>query len=101
MERNKLSDEQLADLVMQLNGEIQPIGETTIDDIRFSNLIRLQNMMELLLGEIIEVCKYCDRYEYSMSKAGKQVLNWITDTQTLLSDTIANCTGDPQNETDN
>ena len=101
MERNKLSDEQLADLVMQLNGEINPIGETNIDDIRFNNLIRLQNIMELLLGEIIEVCKYCDRYEYSMSKAGKQTLNWITDTQIWLSNVVSDYRGDNQNETDN
>lgn len=101
MERNKLSDEQLADLVMQLNGEINPIGETTIDSIRFNNLIQLQNIMELLMGEIIEVCKYCDRQEYSMSKAGKQALNWITDTQIRLIDTISDRIGDNQNETNN
>lgn len=101
MERNKFSDEQLANLVMQLNGEINPIGETNIDDIRFNNLIQLQNTMELLIGEIIEVCKYCDRYEYSMSKAGKQALNWITGTQIWLSDTISDYIGDNQNETDN
>lgn len=84
MDRPKLSDQQLTDIIMMLNGEIEPVGETNTDNIRYDNLIRLQNILDLLLKEMNEVCCYCNRAEYSMSNFGRQAVNWVSETQEWL-----------------
>lgn len=84
MSRTNFSDNQLADLLMQLNGEIKPIGESSTDNNRLVNLIKLESVLDLLLEEMAEVCKYCDRPEASMSKAGKHALNWVSETKEWL-----------------
>lgn len=88
MERPRLSDHQLANLIMRINGEIEPIGETNTDNERLNNLIGLQSILEILLDEIFEVCRYHDRPEASMSAAGKQALIWIMDIQEQINYTI-------------
>lgn len=81
MSRTNFSDNQLADLLMQLNGEIEPIGESNTDNNRLVNLIKLEGVLDLLLEEMAEVCKYCDRPEASMSKAGKHAVKWVSTTK--------------------
>ena len=89
MSRDKLSTKQFADLIMQINGEIEPIGETNTDSNRYDNLIRLQNVVDLLLEEISTVCIYCNRPEYSMSKSGTRALSWVTSTKEWLDEIIS------------
>lgn len=79
--RTRFSDRALADMLIQLIGEIEPVGETQTDEIRFDNLIRLQNTVDLLLEEIMAVCPYADRPEYSMMKAGEQAVTWFEEKQ--------------------
>lgn len=77
MERSKFSSIDIAELVMRLNGEIAPIGETNTDSERYTNLLVLEHTIEILLSEMNNVCQYSSRPEYSMSKAGTQYLHWL------------------------
>ena len=77
MEIPKLSSIDIAEMVMRLNGEIAPIGETNTDSERYNNLLVLEHTIEILLSEMNNVCEYSNRPEYSMSKAGTQYLRWL------------------------
>lgn len=87
--RTRFSDRQIADMVMMLIGEIEPIGETIADDKMFDNLLRLQNTMDILLDEIYGVCGYHDYDEYSMQRAGKQAIAWMEEKRDWLIDIFA------------
>ena len=84
--RLRLSNTQLADILITLIGEVQPIGETNTDNDRYQNLIQLEGVIDLLLDEIEKVAKCSDRPEFSMSKAGKQAVSWFSDTQSWVDD---------------
>ena len=86
MSRLRFSNTQLANILMTLIGEVEPIGETNTDNDRYQNLIQLEGVIEHLLEEIEKVAKYSDRVEYSMSKAGKQAVIWCSDTQSWIDD---------------
>lgn len=88
MSRTKLSDKQIADIVMSIIGEIEPVGESHIDDQRFSNLLKLQNTMDILLDEIMYCLPYLDRVEYSMKRSAKQALEWMKEKRDWLQETI-------------
>ena len=77
MEIPKLSSIDIAEMVMRLNGESAPIGETNTDSERYNNLLVLEHTIEILLSEMNNVCEYSNRPEYSMSKAGTQYLRWL------------------------
>lgn len=79
MEKSKFSSTDIANVVMRLNGEIAPIGETNTDSKRYNNLISLEDTIDMLLSEMNNVCKYSNRPEYSMSKAGTQSLRWFQE----------------------
>ena len=75
--RTKFTSEQIADLVMQLNGEIEPIGETNTDDQRYENLCTLLDVTNTLLDEVAKVLPNAKRHEHSMWRAGDCVWNWL------------------------
>ena len=79
MKRTRFSDRQIADMVMYLIGEIEPVGETTTDDKRYDNLLRLQNTVDILLDEISFLLPYQNRPEYSLDRAGTQALVWLEE----------------------
>lgn len=60
----------LKEVVMKLNGPIEPVGESHTDQKRFDNLRSLCDLVEDLVGEIERVCPNKDRVEYSMKLAG-------------------------------
>lgn len=80
------SNAQLANMLMTLIGEVAPIGETNTDNDRYQNLIQLEGVIEHLLDEVEKVSKCSDRYEFSMSRAGKQAVNWFSDIQSWIDD---------------
>ena len=84
MNRIRFSDKQLADIIMELIGEIEPVGETNTDDKRFDNLLRLQNTVDILLDEIYYVTPYIGKYAYSMHRSGKQAVSWMQEKQEWL-----------------
>jgi len=58
-------------IVNKVVGNINPAGDASKDYIRFSNLVDMCELVEMLITDIREVSKNKDRYEYSMKKAGK------------------------------
>ncbi len=62
---------EIADVVMKLVGNIEPIGETHVDEKRLENLKALTSLVDGLLHDICIVAQKKDCAEYSKSKAGK------------------------------
>lgn len=89
MEKSKFSSDDIANIVMRLNGEIEPIGETNTDSERYNNLISLENTIDMLLSEMNNVFKYSNRPEYSMSKAGNQSLHWLQGLYEWIGDVLS------------
>jgi len=69
---SKLPEMNHKEIVMRLVGNVDPIGETSIDDRNFQNLIVLCDLAEELVGVIDDVSRFNkDRFEYSMKRAGQ------------------------------
>ena len=49
MSRLRFSNTQLANILITLIGEVEPIGETNTDNDRYQNLIQLEGVIEHLL----------------------------------------------------
>jgi len=62
---------EVIDLVRKIIGPIQPIGDSSIDSERFSNLTEMVGLIEDLLSDLQAVAKYRQAPEHSVSKAGK------------------------------
>lgn len=77
--RTRFSDRQIADLVMGIVGEVEPVGETTADNKRFDNLLQLQNVVDILLDEIYFCCGYYDKAEYSMKRSAETAIGWMEE----------------------
>ena len=85
--RAKLSDRQICDMVIMLvGGEVEPVGDSAIDSKRHDNLVKLQNVTDLLLEEIYNVCNYHNDGHASMEKAGKQAIAWMEEKRDWLND---------------
>ncbi len=62
------------ELVKKLVGEIEPVGETHIDDKRFENLKKIIELMDNLLTEIDDIYfQNKDKQEYSIKRAVKYI----------------------------
>lgn len=61
----------LIEVVHELIGEIEPVGETRADNESFNNLEKAIGLCEQLLEEIEWVSRNDNRPEYSMSRSGK------------------------------
>ena len=79
MTKPKLSDVQLADLLLTLIGDIEPTGDSAVDKQRFSNLLKLQNTLDILLDEMYYICPYSENIEYSMKEAGNTAISWFEE----------------------
>lgn len=76
----------LHELIEKVNGKIEPIGETHIDDSRFDNLQRLVKLVDKLIFDINEVAGLRDREQYSLKKAGQYAFNYLKEMQEALED---------------
>ena len=88
-----LSDE-VADIVMKLIGEIEPVGETHTDDARFDHLILLLDTLDVLIDEVRFILPNIDRHEYSMNRAGQCANKWIKDKHELFGNDIGSGSDD-------
>lgn len=79
MYRHTFSSDEVADLVMKVIGEIEPVGETNTDDARFVHLQILLNTLDILIDEVTFVLPNERRYEASMKKAGKEARTWLKE----------------------
>ena len=76
----------LYELIEKINGKIEPIGETHIDNDRFENLQRLVKLVDKLIFDINEVAGLRDREQYSLKKAGKYAFDSLKEIQEALED---------------
>ena len=81
MYRTKLSDRQLADVLLSLIGDIEPTGDSFKDHDRMNNLLKLQNVLDILLDEMYYICPYSENTEYSMKEAGNTATSWFEEKQ--------------------
>ena len=88
MSRIKLSDKQVADIVMSIIGEIEPVGESNVDNQCFNNLLMLQQTIDVLLDEIMYCLPYIDRVEFSMKRSAEQALEWMKEKRDWLQEII-------------
>lgn len=79
MFRKVFASEEVADIVMTIIGEIEPVGETNTDDVRINHLRTLLNTLDVLIDEVTFVLPCELRYEWSMKRAGKEVRAWIEE----------------------
>ena len=69
----------VVDIVMKLVGEVQPIGDSSVDANRFENLNRLTDVVNKLCAEIYKVSQYDGRHEQSVRKAGRCAFEFLLD----------------------
>jgi len=62
--------ENIYDVTHRLLGEIEPQGESNIDEARLLNLKDTIDLTEQLVNDIILVARHKGRGEYSMNEAG-------------------------------
>ena len=84
--KTRFSDRQIADLVMGIVGEVEPVGETREDDKRFASLLQLQNVVDILLDEIYFCCGYHDNVEYSMKRSAETAIGWMEEKRDWMVD---------------
>lgn len=89
MYRHVFGSDEVADLVMRVIGEIEPVGETHTDDARLVHLQILLNTLDILIDEVmIDVLPCASRHEYSMQRAGKEALKWAKEKSELFNDFV-------------
>jgi hypothetical protein len=71
--------ENIYEVTQRLCGMITPYGDTNVDEIRLQNLQDTISVAEHLIEDIIEVSKYSNRQEHSMSIMGKEAQRFIND----------------------
>ncbi len=70
---------EIDDIVRKLVGNIMPIGETNVDDVRFEHLKVMCELVDRLLTDIDTVATDNKRrVEYSMKRAGKYANDFYT-----------------------
>lgn len=79
MFRKVFSSDEIADIIMKIIGEIEPVGETHVDDVRIDHLRTLINVLDVLIDEVTFVLPCEQRHEWSMQRAGKEVRKWIEE----------------------
>ena len=65
------------DVVKKLIGEIEPIGDSSVDEKRFENLKAMTELVDKLLTDIDGVASYKYRHEYSLKRAGVFANNFL------------------------
>ena len=65
------------EIVTKLVGEINPVGETNIDNKRFENLKVMTDLVDDLLSDIDHVAWCNNSPEYSVNRAGQFALSFL------------------------
>lgn len=88
MRQRNISDRQIADIVIKIIGEIEPIGDANEDEKRFMSLLKLENTVDLLLEEIYHMLPYKDEFSISMWKIGNESWTWLDEKRQWLDDIL-------------
>ena len=68
------------DVVKKLIGEINPVGETYEDSVRYANLIAMTELVDKLIYDIDHVATVNkERIEFSRKQAGKFASKFLDD----------------------
>jgi len=67
------------EVTKKLIGEIEPVGETRTDDVRFENLKVMITLVDKLLSEIDAVAANKTQHEFSMKRAGEHASDFFND----------------------
>ena len=79
MYRKVFSSDEVADIVMKLIGEIEPVGETYEDDARFHHLTLLLSTLDILIDEVRFILPNIERHEFSMNRIGRLANIWFEE----------------------
>ena len=75
-----MSEINVYEVVKKLVGEINPVGETNIDDRRFENLKVMTELVDELLMDIADMGVRCfNNHQYSMKKASDFAINFLNE----------------------
>lgn len=67
-------------IVEKLVGEINPVGETNEDEVRFENLKIMCDLANSLISRIDDVAyKNKDRYEFSIKRSAEYAEKFLTE----------------------
>lgn len=88
MNRKVFSSNEVADIVMKIIGEIEPIGEAHTDDARYINLLTLLGTLDVLIDEVLDIAPDIYRSEYSIQRAAREVNDWIKEKHELYENNI-------------
>lgn len=70
----------IIEIVENLVGEINPVGETNEDEVRFENLKVMCDLANSLISRIDDVSyKNKDRYEFSIKRSAKYAEKFLTE----------------------
>lgn len=70
----------IIEIVETLVGEINPIGETNEDEVRFENLKVMCDLANNLISKIDDVSyKNKDRYEFSIKRSAEYAEKFLTE----------------------
>jgi len=68
------------EVVKKLTGEIDPVGETHVDNKRYENLQQLTALTEQLLTDICSIeNRYKNNHQYSMKRASEHCARFLDD----------------------
>jgi len=65
------------EVVRELLGSINPIGETNTDNERYKNLEATLALIDDLVSDVSLITEYSNRPEYSMSRSGKRAKTYL------------------------
>ncbi len=83
---SKLLPDNIADVVMALIGNIEPVGETTADEKAYENLLCLEETLDILHDEIQFLLPNLKRYEYSMKRQGEEAKKYFESLAETISE---------------
>ena len=66
-------------VINKLVGDIEPVGDSTIDAQRYVNLDHMCKIVDELIYQIKEVRRYKHRDEYSMKRSGDYADKFLKD----------------------
>lgn len=90
MYRHAFSSDEVADLVMKVIGEIEPVGETNTDDARYVHLQILLKTLDILIDEVTFVAAPGETYFLGVvaHKAECEARAWLEEKYWQFSDNL-------------
>ena len=95
---SKLLPENIADVVMALIGNIEPVGETITDEKAYKNLLCLEETLDILHDEIQFLLPNLNRYEYSMKRQGVEAKKYFESLVETISEWMEEYKGGDSDE---